>query len=49
VLNAEWLNSAKQAQVAINLWLKHYNQIRPHHGAKHAPANPKDLMRQMHN
>ncbi|WP_413785684.1 integrase core domain-containing protein [Cognatiyoonia sp. IB215182] len=24
-------HSTKQAQVAINVWLRQYNQIRPHH------------------
>ena len=31
VLNAEWFHATKQAQVAINAWLRQYNQIRPHH------------------
>jgi transposase InsO family protein len=29
MLNAEWYHSTKQAQVAINTWLRQYNQIRP--------------------
>ena len=31
LLNAEWFHSVKQAQVAINIWLREYNHIRPHH------------------
>jgi hypothetical protein len=30
-LNTEWFHSVKQAQVAINIWLKEYNHIRPHY------------------
>ncbi|WP_227271343.1 transposase [Roseobacter weihaiensis] len=26
ILNAEWFHSTKQAQVAINIWLRQYNQ-----------------------
>ncbi|MGA1759737.1 MAG: integrase core domain-containing protein [Paracoccaceae bacterium] len=32
VLNAEWFHSVHQAQTAINVWLRQYNHIRPHHG-----------------
>ena len=31
LLNTEWFHSVKQAQVAINIWLKEYNHIRPHY------------------
>ena len=30
VLNSQWFNSIKQAQVAINVWPTEYNHIRPH-------------------
>ncbi|KAG1648945.1 Insertion element IS476 uncharacterized 39 protein [Nymphon striatum] len=30
ILNAEWFHTIKQAQVAITIWLKQYNHIRPH-------------------
>ena len=31
IVNAEWFHSIKQAQVAIDVWLRDYNHIRPHH------------------
>ena len=42
VLNAEWFHTTKQAQVAINVWLRQYNQIRPHHAklCVHPPQKP---------
>ncbi len=30
VLNAEWFNTTRQAQIVINQWLRQYNHIRPH-------------------
>lgn len=41
VLNAEWFHSVKQAQVAINVWLRQYNQIRPHHPLNMRPPVPE--------
>ena len=41
VLNAEWFQSAKQAQVAINVWLRQYNQIRHHHALGMRPPVPE--------
>ena len=41
VLNAEWFHSTRQAQVAINVWLKQYNQIRPHHALNMLPPAPE--------
>ncbi len=44
VLNAEWFHSTKQAQVAINVWLRQYNQIRPHHALNMRPPVPETLL-----
>ena len=41
VLNAEWFHTTKQAQVAFNIWLKQYNQIRPHHALNMRPPVPE--------
>lgn len=41
VLNAEWFHSTKHAQVAINIWLRQYNQIRPHHALNMRPPVPE--------
>ena len=43
VLNAEWLHSTRQAQVTINVWLRKYNLIRPHHNLKMKPPVPETL------
>ena len=44
VLNAEWFHSIKQAQVAINVRLKEYNHIRPHHALGMRPPAPETLL-----
>ena len=44
VLNAEWFHSIKQARVAINIWLKEYNHIRPHHALGMRPPMPETLL-----
>ena len=44
VLNAEWFHSTRQAQVAINVWLRQYNQIRPHHALNMRPPAPETLL-----
>jgi len=44
VLNAEWFHSTRQAQVAINVWLKKYNRIRPHHALGMRPPMPETLL-----
>ena len=44
VLNAEWFHSIKQARVVINLWLKEYNHIRPHHALGIRPPAPETLL-----
>ena len=43
VLNAEWFHTTRQAQVAINVWLKQYNQIRPHRALNMRPPVPETL------
>jgi len=44
VLNSEWFHSIKQARVAINIWLKEYNHIRPHHALGMRPPVPETLL-----
>jgi len=44
VLNAEWFHSTRQAQTAINIWLRQYNQIRPHHALNMRPPAPETLL-----
>ncbi|MGB0704227.1 MAG: integrase core domain-containing protein [Paracoccaceae bacterium] len=34
----------RQAQVAINTWLRQYNQIRPHHALNMRPPAPETLL-----
>ena len=41
VLNAEWCHTTKQAQVTINIWLRQYDQIRPHHALSRRPPAPE--------
>ena len=45
VLNAEWFHTTRQAQVAINVWLKQYNQIRPHHALNMRPPVQETLLK----
>lgn len=44
VLNAEVFHSTRQAQVAINVWLRQYNQLRPHHALNMRPPVPETLL-----
>jgi hypothetical protein len=44
VLKAEWVHTTKQAQVAINLWLRKYNKIKPHHARNMRPQVPETLL-----
>ena len=44
VLNAEWFHTTKQAPVAINAWLRQYNQIRPHQALNMRPPVPETLL-----
>ena len=45
VLNAEWFTTIEQAQIAINLWLRHYYHIRPHQAFGMRPPVPETLSR----
>ncbi len=47
VLSCEWLHNIKQAQVAINAWLKEYNHIRPHHALGMRPSVPETLLEKL--
>ena len=44
VLNAEWFHTTRQAQTAINVWLRQYNEIRPHHALRMRPPMPETLL-----
>ena len=44
VLNSQWFNSIKQAQVAINVWPTEYNHIRPHTALGKLPPAPETLL-----
>ncbi len=44
VLNAEWFHTTRQAQIAINSWLRQYNRIRPHHALNMRPPVPETLI-----
>lgn len=41
VLNAEWFHTTKQAQTAINVWLRQYNEVRPHLALAMQPHGPE--------
>lgn len=43
-LNAEWCYTTKQAEVTINIWLRQYDQIRPHHALSMRPPAPENLL-----
>jgi len=44
VLNAEWFATTRQAQVAINQWLRQYNHIPPHHALGMRPPVPETIL-----
>jgi transposase InsO family protein len=44
VLNAEWFHTTKQAQIAINVWLRQYNRTRPHNALNMKPPVPESLL-----
>ena len=44
VLNAEWVRSTRNAQVAINTWLKQYNCSRPHQALGMRPPLPETIL-----
>lgn len=41
LLNSEWFATTKQAQTAINIWIKTYNHIRPHASLNMRPPIPE--------
>jgi transposase InsO family protein len=43
VLDAEWFVTTKQAQTAINVWLKQYNHTRPHQALNMRSPVPETL------
>ena len=46
VLNAEWFHSTRQAMVAVTVWLRQYNRIRPYHALNMKPPDPETLLQQ---
>jgi transposase InsO family protein len=44
VLNVEWFYTTRPAQLVINVWLRQYNHIRPHHGLNMRPSVPEVLL-----
>ena len=44
ILNAEWFATTRQAQTAINLWLRQYNNVRPHHALRTRPPVPETIL-----
>lgn len=44
LLNAEWFTTTRQAQVVIDIWLKQYNQIRPHHALGMRTPVPETIL-----
>ena len=43
-LKAEWFHISKHAHLAINAWIKQYNQIRPNHALGMRPTVPKTAL-----
>ena len=43
VLDAEWFATTRQAQVVINIWLKQYNESRPHEALGMRPPVPETI------
>ena len=41
VLDAEWFATTRQAQTVITIWLKQYNQVRPHEALGMRPPVPE--------
>ena len=44
ILNAEWFHTVRQAQTAINIWLRQYNHVRSHHALNMRPPVPETLL-----
>ena len=49
VLNAEWFHTTRQAQVAINVWLRQYNQYQTPSRIKHETTRPRNPIRETKN
>ena len=47
VLNAEWFHTTKHAKLAINVWLKEYNHIRPHQALRMRPPAPETILEKL--
>ena len=45
ILDAEWFVTTKQAQKAIKVWLKQYNNIRPHQAMNMKPPVQETLLK----
>ena len=45
ILDAEWFVITKQAQTAIKVWLKQYNNIQPHQTLNMRPPVPKTQLK----
>ena len=43
VLDAEWFATTRQAQVVIEIWLKQYNEVRPHEALGMRPPVPETI------
>ncbi|HPE29859.1 MAG TPA: integrase core domain-containing protein [Parvularculaceae bacterium] len=41
IFNAEWFSTVEQARTIIGIWLKQYNQIRPHQSLGMRPPLPE--------
>ncbi len=44
ILDAEWFQTTKQAQIVIDTWLQQYNTVRPHHALNMRPPVPETLL-----
>ena len=44
LLNAEWFATTRQAQTAINAWMREYNHVRPHQALDMRPPVPETFV-----
>ena len=44
LLNGEILYTLKEAQIIIEAWRRHYNQIRPHSALGYRPPAPETII-----
>ena len=44
LLNSEIFYSLKEAQVLIEMWMKHYNTVRPHSALGYRPPSPASVL-----